>query len=540
MMKRTSDASPRTLGIGAVTFLSAWMILGCAQDWSVPARETTDGTDGDDGGEIGGPDADSDADGDDGDAHADDDGDDGRDADDAGVSDADARPICGNGVVEPPEECDGDSLRSCALGPCSGTEACIACMWEACDLGAPPPEDTCATTTATIPDAGVASVHRGTTCGAADDGAVSTCGGSGAPDVVYRLELTRRRRVTLDTRGSAFHAVLRLIEGPACPGTDLACNAGGAGTVPPQARLDAVLDAGTYWIVIDGAAAADAGNYVLNAAIEQPPAPPPNDTCSTAVRLPASDSPLTRTGTTLGAGNYSAGCAGAAGPDVWYTFTLPDSALVYLDTLDGESWNSVLDVRSGWCAATRSLACAAGACGTGRSQWVGRLDAGMYYVLVDGRTIADAGDFVLRIQAIAGGCAAAAAPIAADGTYTGDTRTGSNHAAPGCVSRIMFAPDDVYYFALCPGRTPAATTCDNATAFDTVLAIYAAACDAGAPFVVCNDNMPSGACTAAIGGRASEVVLSGADPGLYLLVVDGFALSGLPSSGPYGLVISGL
>lgn len=47
--------------------------------------------------------------------------------------------VCGNGVVEPGEECDGDPLRPCATAcSTSGVRACAECRWES--TCAPPPE----------------------------------------------------------------------------------------------------------------------------------------------------------------------------------------------------------------------------------------------------------------------------------------------------------------------------------------------------------------------------------------------------------------
>ncbi|MBI5489640.1 MAG: hypothetical protein HY905_20065 [Deltaproteobacteria bacterium] len=67
----------------------------------------------------------------------------GADADADGDTDGDGDAaevlaICGNGLVEPPEQCDGAAPEACTT-TCgtSGMRTCTACAWQAC---APPPE----------------------------------------------------------------------------------------------------------------------------------------------------------------------------------------------------------------------------------------------------------------------------------------------------------------------------------------------------------------------------------------------------------------
>ena len=55
---------------------------------------------------------------------------DGTDIDDAGDADIEEEGECGNGVTEPPEECDGDEPESC-ITECDtvGLRECIDCLW---------------------------------------------------------------------------------------------------------------------------------------------------------------------------------------------------------------------------------------------------------------------------------------------------------------------------------------------------------------------------------------------------------------------------
>jgi hypothetical protein len=107
-----------------------------------PADDPGDVVDDDRTGEVdGAPDgpADFDSDDDAGDADADSEADSG-DSDDADEHDGD--PICGNGIVEAPEECDGPATLPCTSSCGSiGTRTCVDCAWGAeCR---PPPEIGC-------------------------------------------------------------------------------------------------------------------------------------------------------------------------------------------------------------------------------------------------------------------------------------------------------------------------------------------------------------------------------------------------------------
>lgn len=113
----------------------------------------------------------------------------------------------------------------------------------------------------------------GTTAGrgAEIDASCDSAGGpkGGAPDVIYRLEVTERRRLVIDAAGSGFPVILALRRGDSCPGTevDRGC---AAGFVPENAFLDIVVDPGTYWLVVDGYGLA-AGNYRLDVRVAPPP-----------------------------------------------------------------------------------------------------------------------------------------------------------------------------------------------------------------------------------------------------------------------------
>jgi cysteine-rich repeat protein len=455
--------------------------------------------------------------------------------------------------------CVRGATRSCTVGTCTGTQTCgTACTWGTCGFGTAPANDTCTGSgIVTIPGINGTTTYSGSTCAAANDWtyACGTTTGAGA-DVVYRLELAGRKSVTLTTVGSGFDAMLFLRSGATCPGMAVVCDDNTAGGTPGQARITRILDAGVYWIILDGATAAALGSFVLNATIADAPTAPPNDTCATATPLTLSNTLQTVVGDTSAATDDNAGCAGAGGADVWYTFTLPVSHAVFLSTADGGTWDSLIHVRSGSCTGpVTAYGCADDACSTVRSMFVGILPAGTYYVAIDGFSAAAAGAFTLSYQADT--CVAAADanpatatvidPIRANATFTGTTVGQVNDSTGSCaMGATQLAPDVYYYVGMCPGRTTVWSTCDRNTIFDTVLYSRFGTCRAGAgggDLACNNDGTGPIMCPFSPPGSAASMITFGATgQGLYYVWVDGYVNPAgiLPSEGTYGLTVTGM
>jgi hypothetical protein len=90
----------------------------------------------------------------------------------------------------------------------------------------------------------------------------------GAPDQMLRLVLPAKRRVVFDMRGSSYNTLLDVRKGPACPGSELP-SACAAGYVSGKSFLDLTLDAGQYFVQIDGYAGAK-GAWVLDVYVADP------------------------------------------------------------------------------------------------------------------------------------------------------------------------------------------------------------------------------------------------------------------------------
>jgi hypothetical protein len=90
----------------------------------------------------------------------------------------------------------------------------------------------------------------------------------GAPDQLLSLTLAAQKRVVLDMTGSGYNTLLDVRKGPSCPGMEVV-NGCTIGAGPGRSYLDLTLDAGTYFIQIDGLAL-DKGPWFLDVRVVDP------------------------------------------------------------------------------------------------------------------------------------------------------------------------------------------------------------------------------------------------------------------------------
>lgn len=96
----------------------------------------------------------------------------------------------------------------------------------------------------------------------------------------------------------------------------------------------------------------------FNLCLRVPPPPLANDDCIGAISLPVNSGPtcgMETNGTTAGATQSLAGCAGTANDDVWYSFVATNTEH-NVTVVGAASFDAVLNVRSGACNGT-SIAC---------------------------------------------------------------------------------------------------------------------------------------------------------------------------------------
>ena len=101
-----------------------------------------------------------------------------------------------------------------------------------------------------IPETG--GIFQGNTANQNDDHSASCgVGDVGAPDQMLKLHLDRGSRVVLDARGSAFSVILDVRLAEDCPGPEARYGCS-AGYVEDGSFIDLLLEAGDYWVQIDG------------------------------------------------------------------------------------------------------------------------------------------------------------------------------------------------------------------------------------------------------------------------------------------------
>jgi hypothetical protein len=255
----------------------------------------------------------------------------------------------------------------------------------------------------TAPEAGGGA--RGDTCGdaealgqmngqveadtfyARDDMHVS-CAAAGAADVVYRVDLGRRSRLTATVTSGESRQVLALQSSCAARATELACGS----------SIDAVLQPGTYFLVVDGGDEQSFGRSRLSWRIEDLTGG--ESACKAAAVLPLGREV---TGSTLGgADRFSASCTGFSDPqssaDRVYKFNITRRSDVVAVLTTG-SFLGLLSFRKACADPTSEATCSMGYGPAMRVVANRVLEPGTWYVIVDGRGAKNEGDFSLRVDA---------------------------------------------------------------------------------------------------------------------------------------------
>lgn len=245
----------------------------------------------------------------------------------------------------------------------------------------------------------------GETIGLSDDVAAS-CGGMGTPDAVYSLTLEQARRVRIEAVGlSGFRPTLALRRTCTDVSTELGCAPALASTGTAAIELPS-LEPGAYSVLVDGPpSGAVSGRFRLRVTLTEPVPAPTNDTCDSAFELVTTSGSGTVTvqGDTTRAKNDTLGCDGT-GPELVYTLQLATAQHVraLVTPLAGGRLLPTLYLRrENQCTSelTREqLFCvAAGQAGFPAQLEVPRLEAGRWYLFVDGKA-GTSGAFDLSVE----------------------------------------------------------------------------------------------------------------------------------------------
>lgn len=219
-------------------------------------------------------------------------------------------------------------------------------------------------------------------------------------------------------------------------------------------------------------------------------------------------------------------CGDQGGRDVFYTFTLPATEVVYFDTF-GSTFDSVVRVFAGSCTAIGAVQrCEDDACSTTRSHGALELAAGSYCLVVDqfdSAVMAGASSLVFK----RGGRGGVPFP-ATSGTITGTTAGKTDLSVAGCEAN-SHQPDVGHFFASCPAMQKVSANTCTGTAFDAILSLRRGA--ASSADLVCSDDVSG--CGNGLQPKIVNASVTGAD--LIWVIVDGFGTTG---NGAYTLTYS--
>ena len=216
---------------------------------------------------------------------------------------------------------------------------------------------------------------------ATDDSVQAFCGGSGGPDVAYQFTLTEWRNLTIDVN-APFEPRVYIRRADCAGGEPVAC--GGAHVETGD------LKSGTYYLFVDGDGNLAKGNFTLSITAEEP-GNPSNDTCAAPKLLTFVDGQVQQYGVSLFSDNdYFAGCGGDAGPDNVYQFDVPPGTSGFTVQVDTD-FDPVIYLSKGACGSPFI------ACAPSDQYTMGWPEAGTYYLVVDGKTADDKGEYTVSV-----------------------------------------------------------------------------------------------------------------------------------------------
>ncbi len=236
---------------------------------------------------------------------------------------------------------------------------------------------------------------EGDTFPARDDFA-GKCSAPGTPDVVYRFELTKRARVRAQLATQEGEHTFVLLKNCTDKTSEVACSA----------SIDEVLPPATYWLVVDGANREGLGRFSFSLSARDVTAQ--EAACKAPPLLVANQKV---TGTTVGAGDkFMTSCGGRedvqASPDRIFKLVLPQKQKIQL-LLSTPTHDGVLAIRKSCLDPPhmRSVRAAEASCnndsGDNRhSKIETTLEAGTYFVVVDGHSGKNEGSFTLEYKTL--------------------------------------------------------------------------------------------------------------------------------------------
>lgn len=377
-------------------------------------------------------------------------------------------------------------------------------------LGSRPAGDSCATATAlALPTSAPGEVTvRGDTRPAFHDvtpSCGSTAGTRDAPDVVYSFTLATPMNVRLFTRAvtPGFRPTVAIKPGCATTDTDRAC--GWTPTFSPDTWATVrSLPAGTWYVVVDGYDAIQAGAFDLTVRTSTPN--PSGESCSNPAPLALSSGTFGRAMASGAFADYFeelTDCWNSSGSDVVYSITTNQARRVHvLATPSIQTAQPTLSLRSTCASSTSQFACERSSFdGTGRLS--ANLPAGTTSLIIKSGLAVPAGTFTLDVRVddfAAGDVCTNALPLVIGGNTTGDAYTFGADATLSCDSSR--APDAYFTFTTATPQTFTATLTRQNTSEPFSMALFPGCAGAervcrssgfsSAPLVLTQSALPAG------------------------------------------------
>ena len=222
------------------------------------------------------------------------------------------------------------------------------------------------------------------------------CGGAGAADVVYKVEIPRRSHVSARFTHQEGRHLFVLMRTCGDRATELGCGA----------SLDELLAPGTYYLAVDGVRPDALGRFSFDWRVRE--VATQEGACRGATALVDGQ---TVTGSTQGAGDkFTTSCGGRedaqSSADKLYRLVLAKRTHVRL-TLSTPTWDGVLAIRKsclepGGAPGARGAeaACNNDSEDTHHARVDATLDAGTYFVVVDGHAGGNEGPFSLEYRTV--------------------------------------------------------------------------------------------------------------------------------------------
>ncbi len=210
----------------------------------------------------------------------------------------------------------------------------------------------------------------------AKDDLAGSCGGTGAPDRVYRLQVTAASQLRVEW-APGFRGVAYVLRESCRPNDQVVCSSG---------VLNTELAPGTYYLVVDGTSASSFGAGRLNVQLDNL-----DNICRDAPLLTAGQR---TTGDTTGGRFHFRGSCGGDGEDRVFRLNIERRSRVVVRSV--QQYDGVLYLRR-QCTSTE-VACSLRDSSSRTSTIDTVLEPGRYFVFVDARYSSSRGAFDLEAQ----------------------------------------------------------------------------------------------------------------------------------------------